>query len=295
MDASKSTGTPGPSAVQQHSVATDDSDSDMTRTGRPPLRLTSSGDDGQPYDAIRPLPETEDAGEPSVPATTLIRTGSQPLEAARSRASSVDKNHRLLVVANRLPLSFEREEKTGKFKSRMSSGGLVSALTGLKGFNMIWIGWPGSEIAEADQPALIEECKAWNCIPVFLPDSMCSCSTACMVLNASVIIPLSDNLTRFSHVFAELANLYYNGFANSTLVRFLFFSSLSSVTQPALAQHDMCCTSLHTAQWPLFHYITVPIEDVVATVEEQWHAYIEANRIFTQTVLSVYDDGTVSR
>jgi trehalose-6-phosphate synthase len=49
---------------------------------------------------------------------------------------------RLLVVSNRLPLTISKDEKEYSFK--LSSGGLVSALSGLKKMmTFTWIGWPG--------------------------------------------------------------------------------------------------------------------------------------------------------
>lgn len=51
---------------------------------------------------------------------------------------------RLLVVSNRLPVTITQNETDSSWMFAMSSGGLVSALSGLKkemSFN--WIGWPG--------------------------------------------------------------------------------------------------------------------------------------------------------
>lgn len=38
------------------------------------------------------------------------------------------QKHRVIIVANRLPVSGGRDEKTGEWDFRMSSGGLVTAL-----------------------------------------------------------------------------------------------------------------------------------------------------------------------
>ena len=49
---------------------------------------------------------------------------------------------RLLVVSNRLPITLRKEENQWHYT--MSSGGLVSALSGLKqSSSFLWIGWPG--------------------------------------------------------------------------------------------------------------------------------------------------------
>lgn len=50
---------------------------------------------------------------------------------------------RLIVVSNRLPITITKN-KDGKYEFKLSSGGLVSALSGLKKLRkFIWIGWPG--------------------------------------------------------------------------------------------------------------------------------------------------------
>lgn len=51
---------------------------------------------------------------------------------------------RLVVVSNRLPVTIAREAD-GQYSYKMSSGGLVSALSGCKKqVDFIWIGWPGA-------------------------------------------------------------------------------------------------------------------------------------------------------
>uniref|UniRef100_A0A0G4I9Q1 Uncharacterized protein n=1 Tax=Chromera velia CCMP2878 TaxID=1169474 RepID=A0A0G4I9Q1_9ALVE len=102
-----------------------------------------------------------------------------------STAGSEDQaQERLLVVANRLPVTV-RQDSNGDYHYTVSSGGLVSGLSGIRGFDMSWIGWPGAEVPEQDQPKVIEETGKRNCRPVFL-----------------------DQLT---------IDLYYNGFANNVL------------------------------------------------------------------------------
>ena len=57
---------------------------------------------------------------------------------------------RLLVVSNRLPMTITRDENH-QFKYSLSSGGLVSALSGLKKLmSFTWIGWPGTYICLAN-------------------------------------------------------------------------------------------------------------------------------------------------
>jgi trehalose-6-phosphate synthase len=51
----------------------------------------------------------------------------------------------LLIVSNRLPVTLVKDVNNPHgWSSTMSSGGLVSALSGLKKMmKFVWIGWPG--------------------------------------------------------------------------------------------------------------------------------------------------------
>jgi len=93
---------------------------------------------------------------------------------------------RLVVVSNRLPVTLSRNGE-GKWECKMSSGGLVSALSGLKKEMIFtWIGWPGVQIPEEEvddvKKMLREE---HSCYPVFIDD--------------------------------DVADKHYNGFSNSIL------------------------------------------------------------------------------
>ncbi|ORY30809.1 alpha,alpha-trehalose-phosphate synthase [Naematelia encephala] len=93
---------------------------------------------------------------------------------------------RLIVVSNRLPVTISKDQN-GEYHFKMSSGGLVSALSGCKKtMSFTWIGWPGKDIPLQDRELvnsrLLEE---YNCYPVYLSD--------------------------------ELADRHYNGFSNSIL------------------------------------------------------------------------------
>ena len=56
-----------------------------------------------------------------------------------------DGKVRLLVVSNRLPVTITKTDTDYTFK--MSAGGLVTALSGLKKMmKFTWIGWPGKLI-----------------------------------------------------------------------------------------------------------------------------------------------------
>ncbi|KAF8896572.1 glycosyltransferase family 20 protein [Infundibulicybe gibba] len=92
----------------------------------------------------------------------------------------------LIVVSNRLPITITKDAH-GEYHFKMSSGGLVSALSGFKkSLNFTWIGWPGFFIPPKDRPhvdkRLMEE---YSCQAVYLDD--------------------------------DVADRHYNGFSNSIL------------------------------------------------------------------------------
>ncbi|CAG8644408.1 15036_t:CDS:2 [Acaulospora morrowiae] len=99
--------------------------------------------------------------------------------------STLDGNiTRLLVVSNRLPVTVTKVNEEYTFK--MSSGGLVSALSGLKKMmSFTWIGWPGISIPEGERKIVTTKLEAHSCLPVFVDD--------------------------------DLADRHYNGFSNSIL------------------------------------------------------------------------------
>jgi len=110
-----------------------------------------------------------------------------PLSSDPSLADiDMGQNTHLVVVSNRLPITINRDDK-GEYHFKMSSGGLVSALSGFKkSMNFTWIGWPGFFIPIKDRPhvdkRLMEE---YSCQAVYLED--------------------------------DVADRHYNGFSNSIL------------------------------------------------------------------------------
>ncbi|CAI0409282.1 unnamed protein product [Linum tenue] len=77
---------------------------------------------------------------------------------------------RLLVVANRLPVSAVRRGEDA-WSLEISAGGLVSALLGVKEFEARWIGWAGVNVPdEVGQKALTKALAEKRCIPVFLDE-----------------------------------------------------------------------------------------------------------------------------
>ena len=90
---------------------------------------------------------------------------------------------RLLLLSNRLPITIKRSED-GTYTFSMSSGGLVTGLSGLsKTTDFQWYGWPGLEVPEAEAGPMKQRLKdEYGAHPVFV-----------------------DN---------ELADRHYNGFAS---------------------------------------------------------------------------------
>lgn len=93
---------------------------------------------------------------------------------------------KVLVVSNRLPVTIKKLPQ-GDYEYTMSSGGLVTALQGLKkSTEFQWLGWPGKEIAEGDQEKVNKDLMdKFKCTAIFINDT--------------------------------IADLHYNGFSNSIL------------------------------------------------------------------------------
>lgn len=89
------------------------------------------------------------------------------------KESAIPGGGRLLLISNRLPISVSRNEN-GTYETKMSSGGLVSGLSGLaKSTVFQWYGWPGQVVPEEDRDGL---CKTladqYNAHPVFLGEEL---------------------------------------------------------------------------------------------------------------------------
>jgi len=80
---------------------------------------------------------------------------------------------KLLLISNRLPITIKRSDD-GKYDFSMSSGGLVSGLSGLsKSTTFQWYGWPGLEVPENEIPTLKSRLKEeYNAVPVMLDDDL---------------------------------------------------------------------------------------------------------------------------
>ncbi|XWS12446.1 hypothetical protein CRYUN_Cryun37aG0089500 [Craigia yunnanensis] len=119
--------------------------------------------------------------EESLETISTGRVSSDGCERQDFRSSK----QRLLVVANRLPVSAVRRGEDS-WQLEMSVGGLVSALLGVKEFETRWIGWAGLNVPdEIGQKALTKALAEKRCIPVFLDE--------------------------------EIVHQYYNGYCNNIL------------------------------------------------------------------------------
>lgn len=76
---------------------------------------------------------------------------------------------RLVIAANRLPISAIRKPD-GRWGLNQSSGGLVSALSGVgNNYEMLWVGWPGVFVEEGpDRDALTQLLLRRGCLPIYL-------------------------------------------------------------------------------------------------------------------------------
>ena len=80
---------------------------------------------------------------------------------------------RLLLVSNRLPITIKRD-KDARYETSMSSGGLVSGISGLrKTTTFQWYGWPGLEVPDDEVGQLKDQLKReYNAVPVMLDDEL---------------------------------------------------------------------------------------------------------------------------
>lgn len=113
----------------------------------------------------------------------------------------------LIVVSNRLPVTLSRNEN-GVWSFKVSSGGLVSALAGVKNkMPFTWVGWTGVEVAAGEQEELRTRFQSeMNCYPVYLSETD--------------------------------ANLYYNGFCNEVLWPLFHYVPLPIVSSDGERKFD---------------------------------------------------------
>lgn len=82
------------------------------------------------------------------------------------------RRQKIIVVANRLP-STPKKDSEGVWTFSKCSGGLVSCLAGIQNrFDMVWLGWPGCEIAPEDRDTVSMLLTEQNCYPAYLPSDL---------------------------------------------------------------------------------------------------------------------------
>jgi trehalose 6-phosphate synthase len=88
-------------------------------------------------------------------------------------ASPSGSKPNLVVVSNRLPLSVRCSED-GSYQATLSSGGLVTALSGLtKTTSFRWYGWPGMNPRESSEREEVRRSMAsHNAMPIFLDEEL---------------------------------------------------------------------------------------------------------------------------
>eukprot|EP00741_Cyanophora_paradoxa_P022976 tig00021532_g22195.t1 len=136
-----------------------------------------------------------------------FRPHSQPVVFAGAAAgagaqdlTSLLNNRRLLVVANRAPVTMAKNKETGEWGYKNSSGGLVSGLAGMHGHDYVWVGWPGLEVAAEERGGVTKTLfEKHRCHPVYLAD--------------------------------KLADSFYNGFCNEILWPLFHYVPLQTFTR----------------------------------------------------------------
>ena len=81
------------------------------------------------------------------------------------------RSARVIVVANRLPLQIKRNASVaGGWEYSVSSGGMVSALLGVRGVRMVWVGWCAVDDATPAEQARLRRTlwKTQGILPIFV-------------------------------------------------------------------------------------------------------------------------------
>jgi trehalose-6-phosphate synthase len=92
----------------------------------------------------------------------------------------------LIIVSNRLPITFQKLNSES-YACSQSTGGLAGALSGLaKSMPFRWFGWPGLEIPQDDKEFVRNKASEYDVQPIFLEH--------------------------------DLAHRYYNGFSSQFII-----------------------------------------------------------------------------
>lgn len=155
-------------------------------------------------------------------------TGSEVDFTAGTGSSTRGSRYRLIIVANRLPVSATRGPD-GSWSLRDSVSGLVAGLRGAeKNYDVTWVGWPGMHVtSDADKSTLGEALNGRRYHPVYLDEN--------------------------------LVELYYNGYCNSVLWQLFHY-----VTLPLETRLDGTQTMKH--QWNAYMTANVKFAEEVLRV-----------------------------
>ncbi|KAL1563789.1 threalose-6-phosphate phosphatase [Salvia divinorum] len=146
---------------------------ELKKNNRPPANDSTS------------IPELDVSRNSHVNVDQYSQTAGHNFIDGSERPDGKPTKQRLLVVANRLPVSAVRRGEDS-WSLEISAGGLVSALLGVKEFEARWIGWAGVNVPdEVGKKALTAALAEKKCIPVFLDE--------------------------------EIVHQYYNGYCNNIL------------------------------------------------------------------------------
>lgn len=189
-----------------------------------------------------PLPPASQLCKESSLVQEHIRKKQQKQDFEQTIKAQLQRKHaqrrqKILVVANRLPTKPTRNSD-GEWIFERCSGGLVSCLRSLQGrFEMVWIGWPGTEISDADKDMVSADAMKQNCYPVFLPQ--------------------------------DLITEYYNGFANNVLWPLFHY-----IMPPFDKGVNECCTGFWEAYKKANELFTEAILQVYEDDDYVWvHDY----------------------
>ena len=178
-------------------------------------------------------------------------------ELARERLLKVEEEkvvessqpkQRLIVVANRLPVTPRRTRDTNEWRFDRSSGGLVSAFLGVKGMEITWVGWVGAPVPKEEQgqvTAQLKQQQPFPCVPVYLD--------------------------------ADAADHFYNGFCNNVLWPLLHYIPLSMLdSQASVAELQWQVHARRRAGHARRPTRPLPSRDVSAVLGDVSHACLLA-------------------
>lgn len=86
----------------------------------------------------------------------------------------IEEPERLLLVANRLPITLTKDKGASEYSFSLSSGGLVTGLSGLqKTTKFKWYGWPGKTVPDGDI-AEVEKglAEKYDAIPIWVESEL---------------------------------------------------------------------------------------------------------------------------